>query len=193
MTSPNNRDARERLAAKVEDLILSALYDAPHKKPPAGSDALIGVLSDDIAALLSPDEVEGMGSDQPLLSVATGHPEQGALLSGWRSMDTAPMPGENEPRVPVLLAWNYRDGTMASGEAYWHPTDPEGGAWWWANTEPGDYFSSDILDGITGQIVAWMPIPDPPSLPADGTGRAPSPPQTAEAVPGMNNNPQDER
>jgi hypothetical protein len=81
----------------------------------------------------------------------------------WRPIETAPKASEGEPPTSVLLAWSYSDGRSGVGEAYWHPTDPPGGDWWWANTGPGDYYHSPILDGITGQLLGWQPLPQSPS------------------------------
>lgn len=79
-------------------------------------------------------------------------------------MDAAPMPGDGEPMQAVLLMWDNRDGSRHVGEAWWHPSDPDGGAWWWANTSPGDYRSDCIRESISGQILAWIPLPPPPTL-----------------------------
>jgi len=90
MTSPTNRDARERLAAALERLANAAdCYGVAHLDTDDLDKDAEELQAATLAAraLLSPDEVEGMGSDQPLPSVATGHPEQGALLSGWREAD----------------------------------------------------------------------------------------------------------
>lgn len=83
----------------------------------------------------------------------------------WRDMESAPMPAKGAPRVSVLLMWDYSDGSRHVGEAYWQ--DDGGGfneGWWWANTSPGDYFYDLIENGITGHILAWMPMPEPPAM-----------------------------
>jgi len=89
-------------------------------------------------------------------------PTSPAVGAGWRPMETAPRPKEWEPQAPVLLAWTRRDGPACVGEAYWHPTDPVDGGWWWANTGPGDYHADCIANCITGHIVGWQPLPAPP-------------------------------
>ena len=107
MTPPSRDEARERLAAKIEGLILSALYDAPHKKPPTGSDAPVKVLSDDIAALLSPEQ-------------------------GWRDIESAPMDGRSVlvfcPRASdhgyerIRLTWRKDGKWQGANNTSWPPT-----------------------------------------------------------------------
>jgi len=212
MTSQTNRDARERLAAAACDgwsngnLQFGELADHHKHSWLMAADAIL--------ALLSPDEVEGIGSrraeiagaiacdpaylaevrdeqqtwlalhladnivsllaEQPQPSVATGQPEQGALLSGWRDIETAPKDGS------VFLAWpGEMEACNAAVPTSWY-VHPSVQGWVTDAYDCGEYEFNPTH---------WMPLPAPPSLPADGTGRAPSPPQTAEAVPGTSKNP----
>lgn len=85
--------------------------------------------------------------------------------SGWRDIESAPRPKEGEPMQPVVLLWTNIDrgtGTVSHhvGEAYW--SDHQGGGWWWANTNWGDYYSDQISESITGHIIGWQPLPAAP-------------------------------
>jgi hypothetical protein len=87
-----NRDARERLAHYADYLEKNAklVSKAPGEdvlRMPGGSTVgglaakiVFGMI--EVGSAILPD-LRALLSDQPLPSVATGHPEQGAPLSGW--------------------------------------------------------------------------------------------------------------
>jgi len=94
MTSTTNRDARERLGRqKIVNAIRPHMpltlyaHGEGSAKPTHPDGCAMQDMADAILALLADQPLRGdEGSDQPLPSVATGHPEQGALLSGWREL-----------------------------------------------------------------------------------------------------------
>lgn len=90
--------------------------------------------------------------------------ENAGVREAWNyDLSAAPMPNDDQPMRPVLLAWHGRDGSAHCGEGYWHAGET---AWWWANTSPGDYYSDAIEQCIDGAIYAWKPLPAPPPLSA---------------------------
>lgn len=88
---------------------------------------------------------------------------------GWRPIETAPQPKWGEPRGYIMLAWTNVDRetgatTYSVGEGYWFENeDGEDGAFWWANTGPGDYAEDQISESITGQLTHWQPLPVSPT------------------------------
>jgi hypothetical protein len=73
---------------------------------------------------------------------------------GWMTIDSAP-----KDRTPVIVWWD--DRTV--GEARYIPEgDAHDYGWWWANTDPGDYFS----ERLSPEPSHWMPLPAPPNVAA---------------------------
>jgi len=76
--------------------------------------------------------------------------------NGWMPIETAPKDG-----TAILVAGTNRNGAPMLGEAYWH-VNPDGRddvGFWWANTDPGDYYACQIDEGA---LTHWQPLPKPP-------------------------------
>jgi len=84
-----------------------------------------------------------MGSDQPRPTVATGHTEQGALLTRWQPIETAPKDGTR------FMAYEEAD------EAKFYP------CWW---QEDFGYWEGwqNVWDSEPNPT-HWMPLPPPPA------------------------------
>lgn len=76
-------------------------------------------------------------------------------MDEWR--DAASIPKGAPVIVCVTL---YHAGRRVVGEAHWVEQDDaeDGGAWWWANQDAGDYHA----EPIAGHITNWMPMPELP-------------------------------
>lgn len=81
-------------------------------------------------------------------------------MSQWQLIESAPK-GQS-----VLVAVRYWDGRQFVGEARFH-ADVQGGSWWWANENDGDYHASSI--NTLGEVTHWMPLPDPPAVAGEPT------------------------
>ena len=86
-----------------------------------------------LSALLDTEVMTAaLKSDQPRPSVATGHPEQGALLSGWRPIESAPTDGRSVlvfcPRASdhgyerIRLTWRKDGKWQGANNTSWPPT-----------------------------------------------------------------------
>lgn len=73
----------------------------------------------------------------------------------------SPESGPRDP-TPVILAVRARsDGRIVVGEGHFDPEDGDG-KWWWAGESRGDY-GADAIETHFGIVVAWMPLPPPPT------------------------------
>jgi hypothetical protein len=198
-----NRDARERLAAKAHyEAHIAPSAAAMGLKPRPWSDLIEDVrehccahVRPIVAALLSdqPHPIEVGEGDQPWegdscpSECERGHiyngpvcpacpmepdqplpSEQGALLPGWQPIETAPKDGT------IILAGH----ETSVFDAYWD--EREGG---WADGATCGYDD----DLITYSPTHWIPLPAPPSLPADGAAIAST--TDASQASGTPNNP----
>ena len=94
------------------------------------ADNIVSLLADQPLPTATPKSDEG--ADQPLPSVATGHPEQGALLSGWRPIESAPTDGRSVlvfcPRASdhgyerIRLTWRKDGKWQGANNTSWPPT-----------------------------------------------------------------------
>lgn len=84
-TRPVALPDREAVARKVEDLILAALYDHPHKPAPAGMQSTVSVIADDITALLSASTPKGhkLVPVEPLMALLRWSDSDGAAWSDF--------------------------------------------------------------------------------------------------------------
>lgn len=160
MTSPTNRDARERLAAALDLLPDVKTRLASGQQPNAyesGGGFIVGIGpvtnclalvetgTEEVADMFEQALRVALLSDQPLPTVATGHPEQGALLSGWLDLKSAPsnLPvlvqfrAFNDPKRELMeqVAWHYdgawRPYPLVNDVAYadrWKPLPADGAA-----------------------------------------------------------------
>ena len=79
----------------------------------------------------------------------------------WQDIATAP-----KDRTAVLIAVpdQHRTKYMV-GEAYFDPENYDGGDWWWAGTDYGDYHGGPISEMNHHLPELWCPIPVPAALP----------------------------
>ena len=75
----------------------------------------------------------------------------------WQPIETAPKDG-----TAILVAGLNSEGSPMTGEAYWYTAERGDSdiGFWWANTDPGDYYACRIDDGA---LTHWMPHPEPPT------------------------------
>jgi hypothetical protein len=98
------------------------------------------------------EDLRALLSDQPHPSVATGHPEQGALLSGWQPIETAPKDGSH-----ILIAI----GSDYIGSAFYADDDSDPYPWKFFNRNGIKPLANGIRDDLVGPT-HWMPLPSPP-------------------------------
>ncbi len=140
-------------------------------------------------ALHLADNIVSLLSDQPHPSVATGQPEQGALLSGWQPIATAPQPWDwmSTHCARFLLARLYQptdeDGEVAGpAELVWSHVAYMTASGWMLPLQgvTGLHgYGSLPLSGATH----WMRLPD------DGSGHGTESTTDASRAPGTPNNP----
>jgi hypothetical protein len=83
---------------------------------------------------------------------------ESALLqrdAGWRPIESAPKDED------LLLAVPSAKGKYIVGEGRWKGEGLEEG-WWWANTDPGDYYAEKIAVCVGAEPTHWQPLPTPP-------------------------------
>lgn len=79
-------------------------------------------------------------------------------MSKWQPIETAP---KDKTGVIIACPSMRVRGEWVVGEAYFSP-DEYGDGWWWANTSPGDYHSSPIIE-TNNPPTHWQPMPAPPA------------------------------
>ncbi len=123
-----------------------AYEDRPSKRPLSGKDIAAGFTASPLHA--------------PIPEAGNG--------DGWsHDMDAAP-----KDKTPVIIAVPHKDNDgYIVGEAYFDPEHYGDGDWWWAGTSHGDYHSGPISEINYHWPSAWRPLPSPPTIRSNDTGR----------------------
>ena len=76
----------------------------------------------------------------------------------WQPIETAP-----KDKTPIIIAVpNKERDSFSVGEAYFDPEHYEGGDWWWAGTDYGDYHGGPISEVNYWPPEFWQPLPPLP-------------------------------